>query len=152
MSSDISIDTVLLLGNVPRPVCPLPTCMKSMREQKSKHSMTSPNVNIPQLHWVENGYQLLKTNWTERKSITNQENFLLNCPNELRLVDWPSTAGQIDNFRTFIWLSETCISSPETKKSSSRSHQMKSCKNITTIVVVSVGWHPFFIEFKCTNH
>ncbi len=51
-------------------------------------------------NWVENGYQLLKTNWTERKSITNQENFLLTCPHELWLVDRPSTAGQLDNFRT----------------------------------------------------
>ncbi len=37
----MSINTVLLLGNVPRCVCPLPTCMKSMREQKSKHSSTT---------------------------------------------------------------------------------------------------------------
>ncbi len=42
---------VLLLGNVPRCVCLLPTCMKSTREQKSEHSSTtSPKVNIPQLH------------------------------------------------------------------------------------------------------
>ncbi len=49
----MSINTVLLLGNVPRCICPLPTCMKSICEQKSKHSsMTSPNVNIPQLQCV----------------------------------------------------------------------------------------------------
>ncbi len=72
-------------------------------------------------NWVKNGYQLLKTNWTEIKSITNQANFLFTCPNELWLVSWPL----LDIFKNFIWLLQMCERLPQTKKSSSWSKTIK---------------------------
>ncbi len=76
-------------------------------------------------NWVENGYQLLKTNWTEIKSITNRANFLFTCPNELWLVSWPSTEGQLDIFKNFIRLLQICVRWPQTKKSSSWSKTIR---------------------------
>ncbi len=72
-------------------------------------------------NWVKNGYQLLNTNWTEIKSMTNCANFLFTHPNELWLVSSPL----LDIFKNFIWLSHMCDSLPQTKKSSSWSITIK---------------------------
>ncbi len=72
-------------------------------------------------NWVENGYQLLNTNWTEIKSMTNRANFLFTCPNEWWLVSSPL----LDIFKNFIWLSQMCDSLPQTKKSSNWSITIK---------------------------